>query len=108
MGGAAACDNEPEKYQLAEARQPRHDGKRSEVTAGGHFGMHANIRSISWWLGDWRAYGEARYGERKAIVEAEDWEGPGYETCRAAARVSRDFEMCRRRMNSSERRLGFW
>jgi hypothetical protein len=35
-------------------------------------------RSVSWWLGDWWAFGEARYGERKAIVDAEDWEGLGF------------------------------
>ena len=36
------------------------------------------MRSVSWWLGDWWAFGEALYGLRKAIVEAEDWEGPGW------------------------------
>jgi hypothetical protein len=25
-------------------------------------------RSLSWWLRDWWTYGEARYGERKAII----------------------------------------
>jgi hypothetical protein len=55
---------------------------------------------VSWWLGDWWAYGEARYGERKAIVETEDWEGPAYQTCREAAVVSNAFpEMFRRRNN---------
>jgi hypothetical protein len=38
------------------------------------------------------AFGEARYGEREAIVEAEDWEGPDYGTSRNAAVVARAFE----------------
>jgi hypothetical protein len=29
----------------------------------------------------------ARYGERKAIVAAEDWEGPSYEASKDAAMV---------------------
>lgn len=54
-------------------------------------------RSVSWWLGDWWAFGEKRYGERKAIVEADDWEGPNFEACRNTAVVARAFEMSRRR-----------
>ena len=43
---------------------------------------------------------KAHYGERKAIVEAEDWDGPAYQTCREAAVVSAAFpEMFRRRNN---------
>ncbi len=48
-------------------------------------------RSVSWWLGDWWAFGESRYGERKAIVTAEDWEGPDYMTCRWAASIATKF-----------------
>jgi hypothetical protein len=54
-------------------------------------------RSVSWWLGDWWAFGEARYGERKAIVDAKGWEGPVYQTCADAAMVCRKFETSRRR-----------
>ena len=54
-------------------------------------------RSVSWWLGDWWAFGEARYGERKTIVDAEDWEGPDFKTCANAANVARAFETSRRR-----------
>jgi hypothetical protein len=54
-------------------------------------------RSVSWWLGDWWAYGEARYGERKALVEAETWHGPDFGTCANAASVCRKFETSRRR-----------
>jgi hypothetical protein len=54
------------------------------------------ILASLWWLGDWWALGESRYGERKAIVEAEDWEGPAYQTCRNAASIATAFEMSRR------------
>jgi hypothetical protein len=36
-------------------------------------------------------HSEARYGQRKAIVEAEDWEGPDFKTCANAAVVCRAF-----------------
>ena len=51
----------------------------------------------SWWIGDWWAFGEHAYGNRKALVDREDWRGPAFDTCAAAARVSRDFAACRRR-----------
>jgi N6-adenosine-specific RNA methylase IME4 len=54
-------------------------------------------RSVSWWLGDWWAFGEKHYGERKAIVEADDWEGPAFQTCANAAAVCRAFRTSRRR-----------
>ena len=50
-----------------------------------------------WWSGNWWAFGEHRYGERKAIVTAEDWEGPSYQTCKDAAMVCRAYERSRRR-----------
>jgi hypothetical protein len=37
----------------------------------------------------------------KAIVEAEDWEGPAYQTCRNAASIANAFELSRRRDNLS-------
>ncbi len=37
------------------------------------------------------AYGEHRYGERKAIVTTKDWNGPSYPVCRNAAIVARRF-----------------
>lgn len=54
-------------------------------------------RSVSWWIGDWWAFGEARYGERSAVVTAEDWQGPDFKTCANAASVCRAFETSRRR-----------
>lgn len=54
-------------------------------------------RSVMWWIGDWWAYGEHRYGERAAIVQAPDWTGPSYQTCRNAAAIAKRFEVSRRR-----------
>jgi N6-adenosine-specific RNA methylase IME4 len=54
-------------------------------------------RSVSWWLGDWWAFGERRYGVRKSIVDADDWDGPTFESCQNAASVCRAFESSRRR-----------
>jgi hypothetical protein len=53
--------------------------------------------TIMWWVGDWWAFGEHKYGDRRAVVEAEDWEGPAFQTCRNAAAVCRGFETSRRR-----------
>jgi hypothetical protein len=50
-----------------------------------------------WWIGDWWAHAEHKYGERKAIVENKDWQGPAYGTCANAATVCRAFEPSRRR-----------
>jgi hypothetical protein len=57
--------------------------------------------SVSWWIGDWWAFGEHRYGDRKAMVEAEDWEGPAYQTCFNAWNIAKRFEINRRRLNLS-------
>lgn len=54
-------------------------------------------RSVAWWIGDWWAFGEARYGERKAIVEAEEWDGLSFQTAMNAAALCRKFETSRRR-----------
>jgi hypothetical protein len=53
-------------------------------------------RAISWWIGDWWAFGEHRYGDRKAIVESEEWTGPGFQACMDAGSVSRSFKTSRR------------
>jgi N6-adenosine-specific RNA methylase IME4 len=53
--------------------------------------------AAQWWLGDWWAFGDARYGERKAIVEAEDWDGPSFQTCADAAFVCNKFKETSRR-----------
>jgi hypothetical protein len=54
-------------------------------------------RSIAWWIGDWWNYGEHKYGDRKAIVESEDWSGPDFKTCANAGSICRMFESSRRR-----------
>jgi hypothetical protein len=58
--------------------------------------------AMAWWIGDWWAFGEHKYGDRKALVESEEWEGPAYNSCNNAAIVCRKFETTRRRVN-----LGF-
>ncbi|HJU20598.1 MAG TPA: hypothetical protein VJ770_29465 [Stellaceae bacterium] len=50
-----------------------------------------------WWIGEWWAYSEHRWGARKAITKAEGWQGPDYKTCANAASVCRAFESSRRR-----------
>lgn len=53
--------------------------------------------AMNWWLGDWWAFGEHGYGDRKALVESDEWEGPDFQTCHGAAWVCRAFESVRRR-----------
>jgi hypothetical protein len=56
-------------------------------------------RAICWWIGDWWAYGEQRYGERLAIVEADGWDGPSFRACANYGMVARKFESsCRREL----------
>jgi len=50
-----------------------------------------------WWVGDWWMFGEHRYGDRMALVTADDWDGPSYQTCANAAVVCRAFQTYRRR-----------
>jgi hypothetical protein len=38
-------------------------------------------RAIPWWIGDWWAFGEYRYGARREITEDPGWRGPAYQTC---------------------------
>jgi hypothetical protein len=58
----------------------------------------ARLQTASqWWLGDWWAFGEHRYGERKAKVGADNWHGPSFQTCMNAASVCRAFPTSRRR-----------
>jgi hypothetical protein len=54
--------------------------------------------TLQWWIGDWWAYGEHRYGDRKALVETDNWNGPGFQACADCAMVTRAFlETSRRR-----------
>jgi hypothetical protein len=57
--------------------------------------------SSQWWIGDWWAYGEHRYGDRKAIIDSDDWQGVSYGTCRDYAMVAKAFELSERYDNLS-------
>jgi hypothetical protein len=64
---------------------------------GARIAGHA--KTTSWWLGDWVAFGERRYGERyRAAIEAT---GLDCQTLRNYAVVARRFELSRRRDNLS-------
>jgi hypothetical protein len=65
--------------------------------AAGEINAELERSAVQWWLGDWWAFGEHQYGDRKALVEAEDWRGPTFEACKNAASVCRAFERSRRR-----------
>ena len=45
-----------------------------------------------WWLGDWWKFAEHKYGDRKAIVDSENWDGPAFQTCKDAGWVASEFE----------------
>lgn len=53
--------------------------------------------ATQWFNGDWWAFGEHRYGDRKAVVDANDWQGPSFQACMNAASVCRAFATSRRR-----------
>jgi len=53
--------------------------------------------ATGWWIGDWWSFGEHRYGDRKALVEGDDWQGPSFQTCMNTAAVATAFETSRRR-----------
>ena len=52
---------------------------------------------LNWLIGDWWAFGLHRYGERKAVVQSEDWHGPSYERCMNIAYVCQTFRETSRR-----------
>lgn len=57
-------------------------------------------QAVMWWIGDWWAYGEKRYGERSRVLEELREAGhnvPKFKTCRNAATIARRFETSRRR-----------
>ena len=53
--------------------------------------------AVAWWVGDWWAFGERKWGQRKAVVVDEDWDGPGFQTCMDCGWVAGKFETSRRR-----------
>lgn len=58
--------------------------------------LHRTERVLNWWIGDWWAAGEHRYGER-AKAAAEGIFGVGYQALKDMAMVARAFEPSRRR-----------
>lgn len=74
-----------------DARFPKNMTEEQWAEAGREIGRVRG--TLNWWIGDWWAFGEDQgYGNRKAIVESEDWEGPAFQTCANAATVCRAFE----------------
>lgn len=61
-------------------------------------------QATQWWIGDWWAFGEHKYRDRKRLVESEGWTGPVFGTCMNAASVCRAFEETSRRREV----LSFW
>src|SRR5258708_16573068 len=55
------------------------------------------VSSAAFWIGDWWAFGQHRYGERKKIVQSEEWTGPAFQTCATAASTCQKSETYRRR-----------
>lgn len=53
--------------------------------------------SIFWWIGDWWRSAEHKVGDRKAVVDGEDWTGPGFQACADAGMVCRAFKETSRR-----------
>jgi hypothetical protein len=47
-------------------------------------------------IGDWWVFGSHKYGDRRTVVEVEDWTGPSFEICRNCADVSLALETSRR------------
>lgn len=57
--------------------------------------------AMMWWLGDWWAFGNHSYGDRKELVESDEWDGPSVKTCEQAGWVCGKFETSRRLENVS-------
>jgi hypothetical protein len=55
--------------------------------------------AYQWMVGDWWNHGAKHYGNKRALVERQDWTGPAYQTCRHCGSVAGAFEMCLRRHN---------
>jgi len=66
-------------------------------TIGTKLGTHAN--ATCWWLGDWLAFGQTKYGRR--YKEGVAVTGLKYQTLRNYAMVARCFDVSRRRDNLS-------
>jgi hypothetical protein len=58
--------------------------------------LAAREKVLNWWIGDWWAFGEHRYGER-AKAAAEGCFGKAFQTIANAATICRSIETSRRR-----------
>jgi len=58
--------------------------------------LQKDYSTYKWDLGDWWNRGH-KYGERKRLVDSDDWDGPSFSTCANTASVCKDFESSRRR-----------
>lgn len=74
------------------------DGLAPEQWAQAGMEIARTGSASKWWLGDWWRYGEHKYGDRKSIVESDDWDGPKFQTCVDAGTVASRFESTRRRV----------
>jgi hypothetical protein len=64
---------------------------------GGKIGCHSN--ATSWWLGDWLAFGQYKYGRRYKLAIGAT--GLDYQTLRNYTMVARRFDPSRRRSDVS-------
>ena len=53
--------------------------------------LNRDYSDYKWKLGDWWNKGH-KYGERKKLVDSEEWDGPKFQTCMNTAAVCKDFE----------------
>jgi hypothetical protein len=58
--------------------------------------LQRDYSGYKWNLGDWWNKGH-KYGERKKLVDSEEWDGPKFQTCVSAGVVASSFESLRRR-----------
>ena len=58
--------------------------------------LQRDYSGYKWNLGDWWNKGH-KYGERKRLVDSEEWDGPSFSTCMDAGSTANSFETLRRR-----------
>lgn len=58
--------------------------------------LNRDYSDYKWSLGDWWNKGH-KYGERKKLVDSDDWDGPSFSTCMMAGSTAKTFETFRRR-----------
>jgi hypothetical protein len=101
MNDVSLLRNSLPEFLLREALTPVSFDVPTDLTPeqweqlGGAFGRMGG--SMAWWVGDWWRGGTHAYGDRKALVESEDWTGPGFGACANAARVCEAFKTTSRR-----------